>query len=175
MSDFDQYRRALSRPDWHSSPAGLPPAVAQWLLHSGSLTTKMQQNWRAFRVTILRQGWQAVGSDTLFTKKPPVHTACEWLREVVIESDEQPRIFAQTRLPLTTVEKVAGAVLTLGEQPIGAWLFPQQPQRLSLAWRYDPHSDCYARCSTLSLKGYPLDIRELFLPAFPFEAVPRKA
>ncbi|MBF0784039.1 chorismate lyase [Muribacter muris] len=175
MPHFDQYRALLAQPDWHRTSAQLPSAVAQWLRHNGSLTEKMQQCWQDFRVNLVQQGWQAVDSTSLFAKTPSHHTACTWLREVLIESEGQPRIFAQTLIPQATVEKVAQAVLTLGEQPIGLWLFPQQPQRLSLDWRHDRHTECYARRSTLSLKGYPLEIRELFLPTFPFEAVPRKA
>lgn len=175
MYDLDLYRLMLSQSDWHTESSGLSPNVAQWLLHDGSLTEKMQRAWLHFQVKPVREGWQAVDSSVFFAKNPPNHTACHWLREVLIESDHQSRLFAQTLIPQVTVEKVAQPALTLGDQPIGLWLFPQQPQRLTLEWRCDRHTQCYARRSTLLLKGYPLEIRELFLPQFPFEAVPIKA
>lgn len=173
--DFELYRAILSQADWQLEPVGLPPLVAQWLLHQGSLTEKMQQSWQDFQVNPLKEGWQAVGSDNFFANNPSDQTACYWLREVLIENLGQARIFAQTLIPQATVENVAQSVLTLGNRPIGLWLFPQNPQRLTLEWRQDSQTQCYARRSTLSLKGYPLEIRELFLPEFPFEAVPRKA
>ena len=107
----------------------------------------------------------------------PKPTACEpvWLREVVIYGNGTPWIFAQTRLPQGTVNAVAQEVLNLGDQPIGLWLFPQHPQRLSLEWRQDPQTGLYARRSTLLLNGYPLTIAELFLPEFSFAPLTQKA
>lgn len=151
MQDYSLYRKILTAPtNWNEYPLDLPEEISSWLLHSGSLTTKLQQHCRQLKVNIIQQGWQQN----------------HWLREVLITGDQQNWIFAQTLIPKTTIEQVAENVLTLGDNPIGLWLFPQQPERLTLKWRQDPQTQLYVRQSQLSLKGYPLQISELFLPEF---------
>lgn len=173
MHHFSQYRILLSEPNWQTDEIALSPEVAEWLCHTDSLTQKLQQIFPNLQVEIVQQGWQAVENNEKFAKNSPNATA--WVREVLLKSGETPLIFAQTILPQPTIENVAQAVLGLGEQPIGLWLFPQSPQRKSLEWRQDPQTKRYARRSELFLKGYPLEIRELFLAEFPFEDCPIKA
>lgn len=167
MHSLSQYRVILCEPNWQTDELMLPTNVADWLCHTDSLTQKLQTIFPNLQVEIIQQGWQAVENNERFAKNSPNATA--WVREVLLKSDETPLIFAQTVLPKPTIENVAQAVLELGEQPIGLWLFPQSPQRKSLEWRQDPQTKLYARRSELSLKGYPLEIRELFLAEFPFE------
>lgn len=130
------------------------------MLHGGSLTEKLQSVCTQFQVEIIFEGWQAVN----FSEK----SAKQWVREVVLKCGETDWIFAQTVLPQETIEQVAGAVLALGEQPIGLWLFPQQPERVSLMWQQNKESCFFARRSQWLLKGYPIEIKELFLTDFPF-------
>lgn len=158
--DLNAFRAQLARSYWQTESGLLPSAVAEWLLHTDSLTEKLQSVCQQFRVELIHEGWQAVD----FGEK----SANQWVREVVLKCGEADWIFAQTILPQETIENVAHEVLTLGEQPIGLWLFPQNPERLSLMWQQSPQTGSYARCSLLSLKGYPLEIKELFLADFPF-------
>lgn len=167
MQDFEQYRTLLATSTWQTAETGLPSQVAEWLLHTNSLTEKLQQICQRLDVEVVQQGWQAVGFEQYFAKT--------WVREVVLSGDDKAWIFAQTLLAEETIENVAQAVLTLGNNPIGLWLFPQNPQRLTLEWSQDKQTGLYARRSTLLLKGYPLEIRELFLPQFSFETTSRKA
>lgn len=158
--DLEFFRAQLARPCWQSQRGLLSLNVAEWVLHGGSLTEKLQSVCDRFRVEIIFEGWQAVD----FGEK----SAKQWVREVVLKCGETDWIFAQTVLPQETIEQVAGAVLTLGEQPIGLWLFPQQPERVSLMWQQDAESGLFARRSQLLLKNYPIEIKELFLTDFPF-------
>ncbi|VGM95305.1 Chorismate--pyruvate lyase [uncultured Avibacterium sp.] len=166
--DFERYRELLARPDWQTSGHFAAPEIAQWVQHQGSLTQKLQQACQQLRVEVIHQGWQ----ENLSEKISPKSTALEqiWLREVLLKGDGTPWIFAQTTLPQTTVQNVAQYVLQLGEQPIGLWLFKQPMQRVSLYWQQDPETGLYARYSDFDLKGYPLQIKELFLAEFPFPA-----
>ncbi|WP_373818393.1 chorismate lyase [Glaesserella sp.] len=168
MQYFSAYRNILSRSNWQTDETHLPTVVADWLFHSDSLTEKLQQICPSLSVEVINQGWQAVGFDENFAKKTKKQTAC-WLREVILKCGEQHWIFAQTRLPKITIDNVAQDVLTLGNQPIGLWLFPQNPKRQTLEWQQDLHSGLYARRSLLHLQQYPIEICELFLPQFPFE------
>lgn len=141
---------------WQTESGSLPSEITEWLLHTDSLTEKLQGICRHFRVEILNEGWQEDGE------------AKQWVREVLLKCGGTDWIFAQTILPQETVETVAREVLTLGEHPIGLWLFPQKPERLSLEWGQDPQSLRYVRRSRLLLRGYPLEIKEFFLKDFPF-------
>lgn len=156
---FEKYRAILAATDWHTDEKMLRAPLQDWLLHTDSLTQKLQQICPHLRVEILREGWAQSAN---FAGNP---TAC-WLREVQLYCGDKPWIFAQTLLPKQTIEQVAQAVPTLGEQPIGLWLFAQNPERLSLEWRQDRETGLYARRSRLRVKGYELEIRELFLPDF---------
>ena len=167
MIPFSQCRAIFAQSDWHGDETMLVAEVADWLCHTDSLTQKLQQIFPDLSVELVQQGWQAVDFDEKFAKNSQNQTA--WSREGLLKTRDKPLIFAQTLLPKATIENVAQAVLELGEKPIGLWLFPQNPQRQSLEWRQDLQTGLYARRSALLLKGYPLEIRELFLAEFPFE------
>ncbi|MGX2950608.1 chorismate--pyruvate lyase family protein [Ursidibacter sp. B-7004-1] len=167
MDKLSLYRKLLENGNWQTGDQYLSKNVADWLSYSDSLTQKLQSICDELKVEITQQGWQAVRSSQAFAKNDENHTA--WLREVILKGDKQDWIFAQTILPKQTIEMVANPVLELGENPIGLWLFPLQPERISLEWCFDSETKLYARRSLLSLKGYPLAIYELFLPQFPFE------
>lgn len=162
-----QYRKILIQNHWREEARGLTEQQSAWLLHQGSLTQKLLQVTRYFNVQITDQRWLAKNFENM--------TACDlpdssdyWLREVLLKEADQPWLFAQTLLPKQTIENVAGKIPTLGEQPIGLWLFAQHPERTLLAWQQDDDTGMYMRRACYRLNGYPLEIRELFLPRFPF-------
>lgn len=163
------YRNILAKPEQPEASGQLPPNICKWLQHTDSLTQKLQQICQKLTVEITLQGWQAVSPEWKELEWRIDSTA--WIREVILKGDDDPWIFAQTRLPKHTVDKVAQAVLTLGEQPIGLWLFQQQPRRLALSWWQDPQTGLYARRSLLTIDDYPLEIKELFLKPFKFPSV----
>lgn len=160
---FAQYRTHFAGSHWQQTAEQLTTDWAAWLLETGSLTEKLLQQGAVLTVQITEQDWLQAAS---FAEDFAEQTA--WVREVILKCDGKPAIFAQTILPKTTVEAVAEEVLSLGEKPIGLWLFPQNPQRICLEWTQHPETGLYARRSMLQLKGYPLAIYELFLPEFPF-------
>lgn len=154
---IEQYRHILTQPYWQSSYDLLPLEKQAWLLHQGSLTKKLMQTTKQLNVEIIQQGWQI--------QNP---TYREWKREVLLKDGNTAWIFAQTLIPKITISTVAQRVLTLGNEPIGLWLFAQMPHRLTLEWQQDQTTKLYTRRSTYLLNGYPLEIREIFLNAFPF-------
>lgn len=147
--DFTLYRQLLNPPYWQNDGT-LPPQIAEWLLYDHSLTEKLQTICDCVQVDVVSESWQAEN----------------WVREVVLKCGETDWIFAQTVIPKATIENVGQAVPTLGNQAIGLWLFPQNPERVSLEWRCE--HGLYARRSELHLHGYPIEIKELFLTDFPF-------
>ncbi|MCW9733257.1 chorismate lyase [Avibacterium sp. 20-15] len=164
--NFAHYRQLLSRPDWQTSGHFATPEIAQWIQHQGSLTQKLQQACQQLSVEVIHQGWQTNSSTKTSEKSTALNDV--WLREVLLKGDDIPWIFAQTRLPKDTVDNVAQYVLQLDNEPIGLWLFKQPIQRTSLYWRQDPETGLYARYSDFDLKGYVLQIKELFLDNFSF-------
>lgn len=168
MNQLTLYRDIFKNADWHTTKNDVPSNIADWLFHTGSLTQKLQTVSQHISVEITKEDWQAVSLSKYSTEQ----TA--WVREILLKGDNTPWIFAQTIFPQTTIDNVAQVIPNLGETPIGLWLFPQNPIRQSLEWTFDSKTGLYARRSLLLLKGYPLEIYELFLAEFPFEPSSRK-
>lgn len=169
--DFDmlnQYRKILMQNCWRVESTGLTEPQCAWLLHQGSLTQKLLQVTQDFNVQITDQKWVVQKPEEMPVLSLEPSNTDYWLREVILKEAEQAWIFAQTILPKETIKNVAREILSLGDQPIGLWLFAQHPQRTLLAWQQDRHTGMYMRRACYRLKGYPLEIRELFLAEFPF-------
>lgn len=160
MRNLALYRQLLAQNHWKQNGEDLSSDVSKWLLHTTSLTEKLQGICTQFNVELINEGWQDAAD---VDGKP------NWVREVMLKGGNSDWIFAQTVLPKITIENVAQDVLSLGNNSIGLWLFPQNPQRLSLVWQRDPQTHLYSRYSRLHLHGYPIEIKELFLGNFPFE------
>lgn len=94
-----------------------------------------------------------------------------WLREVVLYGDERPWLFGRTIVPQQTIESSGAALMKIGNQPLGRYLFEQK----SLTRDYI-HTGCceglWARRSRLCLSGHPLLLTELFLPESPVYYTP---
>ncbi|QEH22259.1 chorismate--pyruvate lyase family protein [Histophilus somni] len=157
------FRQTLSSTKWQNDIFTLSPQKQDWLLHQGSLTRKLQQYCQQLKVEIVAEKWVSDMSFGFTGHHEPI-----WLREVILKGDEQAWIFAQTRLPQSTIENVAPDIINVGSTPIGLWLFPQQPKRKTLEWIYDTATGLYARRSVLLLNQYPIEIKELFLQDFKF-------
>lgn len=160
---LQRYRQTLAENHWCKEVESLTQLQREWLLHQGSLTQKLLRVTQQFSVEITEQKWI-----TKVSEKMTASHSDYWLREVLLKEQDHAWIFAQTVVPKETIENVAQELLTLGDQPIGFWLFPQQPKRISLEWQFSQNSQMYMRKSCYLLKNYPLEIYELFLADFPY-------
>lgn len=160
-SELELARSHFLVEEWCEGGENLPLHIADWLLYSGSLTEKLQKICPNLSVEIVGEMWQSAKQDH--------HSNNYWVREVILKCGEREWIFAQTRLSESTIREVASDVPHLGNNPIGLWLFPQHPERVSLEWQQNMKTGLYSRRSSFLLRGYPLEIKELFLPQFPFE------
>lgn len=161
---FIDYRKILAHSVWHleTDCYTLSSSQQEWLLHEGSLTQKLCEVATNFNVEVVQEKWIAKNSDKT--------TACNedvWLREVLLKEGDTNWIFAQTLVPRSTIENIAQNVLELGNQPIGLWLFSQNPTRTKLEWT-KTESGLFARRGVYEIEGYSLEIRELFLSDFPY-------
>lgn len=159
---FSSYRTIFSNAKWQSAPNALSSSELEWLLNEGSLTQKLCEVATDFNVEIVQERWIAKNSENL--------TACNedcWLREVLLKNGNTNWIFAQTLIPKSTIENIAPNIPTLGNKPIGLWLFAQNPTRKKLKWS-QAENGLFARYGVFEIEGYSLEVKELFLPEFPY-------
>ena len=92
-------------------------ALRDWLTESGSLTARCQAACRDFRVRLLRYG-----KATPLADESPVRRNA-WVREVVLECDGVPVIFAHTTLSTATNGRLTRWLSRLGSRSLGSLLF----------------------------------------------------
>ncbi|QLB43859.1 chorismate--pyruvate lyase family protein [Mannheimia pernigra] len=157
---YTNYRNILSACKWKVGAGTLSLTQQEWLLHEGSLTQKLLDVTSNFNVEVVQEKWIAKNSQKM--------TACNeqyWRREVLLKDGDINWIFAQTLVPKKTIENIAQSVLRLGNEPIGLWLFSQQPTRTKLEWT-QAENGLFARRGVYEINGYSLEIKELFLNDF---------
>ncbi len=161
---------------------GIPRELLPWLLDRASLTHRVQQACAGkFRVEVLRQDWQRPQREERSALKMRRHTLA-LVREVRLLCDEQPWVYARSVVPLHTLSGAERRLGELGSRPLGALLFSDrtlQRGELELA-RIRPGQALYAaatagvkpapaeiwgRRSVFRVRGKPLLVQELFLPA----------
>ena len=167
----------MTRRQWHSRPAGGvgDRALRGWLTEAGSLTARCQAACHDFRVRLLRYG-----------KAPPLADessgrAHAWVREVVLECDGVPVIFAHTTLSTATNGRLTRWLSRLGSRSLGSLLFSWPGFRRGAIEfrRLDARHPLYrraavydagvkylwARRSLHCLGGQEVLVTEVFLPA----------
>lgn len=113
----------MSRNQWRARPTGggLDAALASWLTESGSLTARCQRNSREFRVRLLRyEKGRALADEGLPLKQS---RAPAWIREVALECDGVPVIFAHTTLSAARHGRLGRWLARLGSNSLGSLLF----------------------------------------------------
>jgi len=88
----------MKRSKWrHRLPHGLcDPVLRSWLTEPDSLTARCQRASSSFRVRLLRFGKGPALADEAI--EGGVGRELAWVREVVLECDGEPVIFAHTTL-----------------------------------------------------------------------------
>ena len=177
-----------SRSRWKSPavlrPRRLPARVRGWLLDRGSLTARLQTRCPAcFRVELLHQGRERprIDESRLLGIPPGRHAL---VREVHLYCDGTAWVFARTVIPLASLRGRNRRLGSLGERPLGAFLFahpglrrgrfelgclsPGDPlfrRALGDDARADGVVDAvWGRRSVFWLHGQPLLVAEFFLP-----------
>lgn len=150
-------------------------ALRSWLTESRSLTVRCQRMSSSFRVRVLHQGWGRALGDSQGGK------VCLPVRDVLLECDGAPVIFAHTTLCTAAGGRLRRWLARLGERSLGSVLFrhpgfrrgaleylrlnAQQPLfRQALAGQQLPGA-LWARRSLHRLGREALLVTEVFLPA----------
>ncbi|GAA0478882.1 chorismate lyase [Tatumella punctata] len=89
-----------------------------------------------------------------------------WLRDIILYGDGVPWLAGRTVLPESTLSGPELALTSLGECPLGRYLFssPLLSRDFILPGKND---DLWGRYSLLRLSGKPLMLTETFLPLSP--------
>lgn len=175
--------RSVAHARWVSHVNGVnPPAgMRAWLTDTASLTRKLTACSGQFRVRLLRQQHGRCLADEFKALELP-RRCCVQEREVLLQCDGSPMVFAHTIVPLSTNASDWPFFRALGERPLGASLFsdprivrgPSQYARLPVT-----HPLVRRASSLLGTIGHPLYARrclyrrkhgallvtEVFLPA----------
>lgn len=163
----------------------LPAGIEPWLRDTGSLTRRVIQacNGGAFRVRLLRQGWGKPWVSEAGALRVRL-TEATLIREVDLECNGRPWVFARTLIPATSFSGPARRLAYLGEKPLGAVLFSErqvsrgttqlariQPQHLLYQAATDhldePPPEVWGRRTLFYFAHRPILVNEIFLPDIP--------
>ncbi len=154
--------------------------LRDWLLHTGSLTRRVQQACAGrFSVRVEMQGWGRPRLDEYRALRLRIGRIA-LIREVHLLCDERPWIFARTIIPVTTLRGRERRLAHLGNRPLGAVLFadPHMQRGPVEVACIRPGSTLFAtavkglqrrpaeiwgRRSVFRLGGKPLLVSEIFL------------
>jgi chorismate--pyruvate lyase len=164
-------RPAPARPDpaWRWRSDRPDAATLAWLRDPGSLTARLRQlAGGQLQVRVTRLAWLP---PTLAERLALGIPAGEWalVREVVLEGRGEPWVVARSVIPRHTLTGANRRLASLGEKPLGAFLFRDptlRREKIVLSRLARPAAgNPWGRRSTFLLRGAPLTVAEYFLPA----------
>jgi chorismate--pyruvate lyase len=164
--------------------SSIPQDLCGWLLDTASLTLRLQRLCPGkFQVRVLSQAWGTPRIDEArVLEMKPGRLAI--IRQVQLLCDGQPRVYARTVIPVTSLRGKLQRLAHLGTRPLGGMLFADpgmQRGAVELA-RISKGQSLYqaatrhlrqrpaaiwGRRSVFRLSGRPLLVSEVFLPGFP--------
>lgn len=167
------------RPQHRFTASTLPSHCRQWLLDDSSLTARLiALGEGAFSVRRLGQGWAVpLPSERRVLGIPPRQRAL--VREVLLQLDDQPVVFARSVFPIATLEGPLAHLRRLQNRSLGAILFRQPGMQRSpfelarlapgsaylLPW-INQREPAWARRSCFVVRGSRLLVSEVFLAGF---------
>jgi chorismate--pyruvate lyase len=171
----------MKRSKWRAQLAGgaCDPILRSWLTEPDSLTARCQRACTDFRVRLLSFGKGRALADE--SAGGEVGRGLAWVREVVLECDGRPVIFAHTTLATVAPGRLSRWMAGLGNRSLGSLLFSYPGFRRGTIefLRLDARHPLYRRAAALGPVGASLWARrslhrlgwqqvlvtEVFLPA----------
>lgn len=168
-----------TRNRWRSrlGQLGHDRVLRSWLTEPGSLTARCQSCCTQFAVRLLAFGKGRPLADEAIESA----TGLAWVREVVLECDGQPVIFAHTTLPANRNGRLTRWMARLGNRSLGSLLFRYPGFRRGAIefLQLDASHPLYCRASRIAtvaprlwarrswhqLDGQRVLVTEVFLPA----------
>lgn len=124
---------------WLSLPTVEGEAFS-WLTEEGSLTERLKEEFGNVKVDVMYEGYIS-------------EKESEYMREVIIQSDDLPMIYAKTLLKKNDIEDAWNCIKSLGQQSLANILF-KDPKifRRSLSYRICKSNDAlYLHLKSLNL------------------------
>lgn len=158
----------------------IPLNIRPWLIHTGSLTTRLRETCDHFSVKLIAQHQrQALPHEVKMLGIADDPQIIE--REVVLFCGELPVIYARSFIPLNALKDRFADLDTLGTQPLGEKIFADpELERSTIEWTIltadNPHyqnavselednpDEIYGRRSLFFGAPSPILISEFFLP-----------
>jgi len=157
------------------------PTLKKWLLHSGSLTERLQSHCLDFSVQVLTQRQQLATAEEyqqLGVQLEQQNQKNWQVREVILHGDNQPWVFARSVIPQTLCEQ---DFAHLGNRPLGQLIFNDnrfkrmpfqficlQPAKTWLRANNLPDAQqLWGRRSVFRYQHLSMMIAEIFLPQSP--------
>ncbi|WP_153145797.1 chorismate lyase [Dechloromonas sp. H13] len=171
----------MKRSKWRTRLAGglRDPLLRSWLTEPGSLTARCQRASASFRVCLLRYGKGRPLADESAGGRRGREPA--WVREVLLECDGRPVIFAHTTLSTATSGRLTRWMSRLGSRSLGSLLFAHPGfRREAIEYlRLDRRHPLYQRAAAVAevgdhlwarrslhrLRAQRVLVTEVFLPA----------
>ena len=170
----------MPKHDWPSFIPDIETGYAPWLRDHGSLTKRIQQRSRDFKVRNVYNGLCKANRDEfdLLKVSRPQHI---YARDVILFADDKPVVFAHSVVAAHHLYGIWHALQHLGSRPLGALLFSHPlVQRAPLSYKalkpehplYRQAADVleinpqrlWARRSVFTLHHASLLVTEVFLP-----------
>lgn len=171
----------MKRNKWRARLEGgaCDPQLRSWLIEPGSLTARCQRACTDFRVRLLSFGKGRALADE--SAGGEAGRALAWVREVALECDGRPVIFAHTTLAAATSGRLGRWMAGLGNRSLGSLLFTfpgfrrgeieflrldaRHPLYRRAAALGDVGPSLWARRSLHRLGNQQVLVTEVFLPA----------
>lgn len=165
---------------WNHFIIGAEPRLSAWLKDRGSLTQRISQRCKDFRVEPLATGRDRVPYDEAALLNEPPFTNF-YTRDVLLVADNAPVVFAHSAVACRHLNGTWHSLQHLGNRSLGTLLFthprvirepltfcalkPSHPlHRRTVETTGTSPARLWARRSLFTLNGAPLLVTEVFLP-----------
>jgi len=157
----------------------LSTRLYDWLVDTGSLTTRLKQYCQAFTVEVLTEGHYPLSDDEKI--KLNLTDNIGFVREVLLKLDGTAWVFARSVMPSNTLTAPGAELDKLGNRSLGSVLFNAPDMQrseieiaefdsqskiysLSHLFSSEPKASLFGRRSCFLLGGKSLLVAEVFLP-----------
>ncbi len=152
----------------------VPLAWRQTLFDTRSLTAQLIVLAEGdFSVRVLWQGWRKLSQQEAELLGCKGNQAIAWCRDVALLVKGEPRVYARTCMPKSTLNGHESQLKNLGNKPLGAYLFnhPHMSRGEMSAYRIPKNelSLSWARRSVFYLNHKPILVTEAFTQPLPRE------
>ena len=137
--------------------------VKSWLTETGPITNRIKSNG-TFKLELIKDEVGTVNRiDANFLGEDLGEIK---IREVVLLSNNKPKVFARSLIPNRTIEKGLSELGELGSKPLGDILFEKEIfKKIEMVFaKFSESGNLYwGRKSKYLVKVYPLSVMEIFL------------